>query len=210
MITNGFRVFGKKGLRRLVDAEAAFTGYARCELDAEVDREAFLSAFTFGDEFQEQLERTGSTRDYHGPCGANHIWWDVDRDDLDDALADAKNLAAKIKELYGEPLAFFSGKKGFHFGLETCRWNPSSSLDFNRVARQFAVAAAEQAGVEIDTSVYDKVRPFRAPNSRHSSTGLYKVRLEWQDLMASSMAEIVAFAAAPFPFDASVGCEFSQ
>ena len=54
----GFRdVGGKTGERRLVDQQAALAGYAACDPRAEVDREAYLSHFTFGIEFQKHLEQ---------------------------------------------------------------------------------------------------------------------------------------------------------
>jgi hypothetical protein len=102
---------------------------------------------------------------------------------------------------YGEPLCFFSGSKGFHFGLATALWSPATSLIFNGVARRFAGGVAEQAGVKIDTTVYDKVRAFRASNSRHPASGLYKVRLSQNELESLSLGEIKALASQPRPFD---------
>ncbi len=50
-------------------------------------------------------------------------------------------------------------------------WSPAPSADFHRTARRFAEQLAELAAVTIDAGVYDKVRAFRAPNSRHPKTG---------------------------------------
>jgi hypothetical protein len=206
----GYRVLGKKGVRKLVDAASAFAAYAACDPRAEVEREAYLSAFTFGDEFRKHLEETGSTRDYFGPCGALFLWWDKDHNDLDVALADTRRLVVTIKDRYAEPLCFFSGKKGFHVGLPTALWNPAPSLAFNRVARRFAEAVAERAGIEIDTSIYDKVRAFRAPNSRHATSGLFKVRLRWDELMTCTASQIQAIASEPRPFEMPVVMEHCQ
>ena len=46
----GFRIVGSCcEPRRLVDADAALSGYAACDEQAEVTKEAYLSAFQFGE-----------------------------------------------------------------------------------------------------------------------------------------------------------------
>jgi hypothetical protein len=94
---------------------------------------------------------------------------------------------------------FFSGKKGAHVGLPVT-WGPAPSVTFHRTARRFAEALAAEAGVAIDTGVYDKVRLFRAPNSRHPSTGLHKRRLTLDGLLHLDAGRIRQMAAAPEPF----------
>lgn len=198
----GFRmVGGKTAPRRLVDAASALAAHAACDPMAEVDREAYLSAFTFGEEFRRLLETTGSTRGYNGPCSSLHQRWDVDRPDLNDALDAAKRLAKTIVDRYETAdslLIYFSGSKGFHLEIPTTLWNPEPSALFHRVSRRFAEAVADEANVVIDTSIYDRVRPFRAPNSRHPKTGLHKVRVSLDELQ--SVEEIKALAAQPRPF----------
>ena len=120
----GFRIVG--GIweaRRVVDAAAALAGYAACDDRAEVQREAYLSAFQFGEDFCRHLEDTGSTAGYSGPCWSPWLWFDIDAEELQYAYKDAGALAAFVVERYavtpGELLAFFSGSKGFHLGLPT-------------------------------------------------------------------------------------------
>jgi hypothetical protein len=98
-------------------------------------------------------------------------------------------------------LTFFSGSKGFHVGLPTCLWMPEPSADFNRVCRCLAETVAAAAGVTTDVGVYDKVRAFRAPNSRHPKTGLHKRRLAVEELLHLSADAIVKLAGEPMPFD---------
>ena len=77
----GFRIVGgATGERRLVDWQSAFAGYAQCDSQAEVEREGFLSAFTFPAEFREHLTATHSTKGYAGRCGASWLWFDIDAD----------------------------------------------------------------------------------------------------------------------------------
>jgi hypothetical protein len=203
----GFRVVGDcRGRRRAVDAAAALAGYAACDPRAEVHGESYLSAFTFGRELLNLMNETGSTRGYGGPCGLAFLWWDIDRaDDLDAALLDARRLAAALLHRYraledDDLLVLFSGAKGFHIGLPAI-WKPAPSPTVPAVARRFAEAWAERAGAKIDSAVYDPVRLFRAPNSRHPRTGLHKRRLLYDELLGLPIGRIAEMAAAPVPFD---------
>src|SRR5262249_29806987 len=157
----GFRVLGSAtSRRRLINFGAAFAAYAECDDKAEVDREAYLSAFTYGDAFRRHLEATGSTKGYDGPCAAPWLWFDLDGADPDAALGDARRLAVGILHRYGTLdddalLLFFSGSKGAHVGLPVT-WDPEPSVTFHRTARRFAEALAAATGARIDTGVYDK------------------------------------------------------
>jgi hypothetical protein len=203
----GFHIWGDPSQPRLgVDASRALAGYASCAEEAKMEREAYLSAFTFGQDFRDLLESEGTVRGFTGPCSAPFIWWDIDREgDLEAALQDARTLALTLDQRYlkreDDLLIFFSGSKGFHLGLPTALWAPEPSPAFNKVARRFAEAAAERAGMRVDGSVYDKVRAFRAPNSRHPRTGLYKRRLSLDELLGLTLPRIVELAQVPEPFE---------
>ena len=208
MTTNdlGFRIVGPcTNERRLVDWQAAFVGYAALDERAEVHREAYLSAFTFGDDFRQHLDATGSTKGFDGICGAEFVWFDIDRTDLEAARRDAARLCLHLIERYSldddGPLIFFSGSKGFHVGLPTDLWQPSASLTFHRTARRLAEGLAAAAQVTIDGGVYDKVRAFRAPNSRHPKTGLHKRALTLDELTRLSVERIQDLAREPVAFD---------
>src|SRR5207248_4331440 len=99
------------------------------------------------------------------------------------------------------PLVFFSGSKGFHVGLPTSLWAPHPSSTLHRGCRRLAEALAGLAGAAIDAGVYDKVRAFRAPNSRHPKTGLYKRWLSFEELMGLSLNRILQLAEYPEPFE---------
>src|SRR5262249_52760619 len=69
------------------------------------------------------------------------------------------------------------------------------------MAKRFALAHAERAGVVVDPAIYSKTRLFRAPNSRHPKTGLFKRRLSLDDLTYLKAEAIVEMAQSPEPFD---------
>jgi hypothetical protein len=204
----GFRVVGSPlNDRRLIDWQHAFAAYCECDELADVGREAYLSAFTFGADFRRLLDATGSPKGYNGLCGSLWLWWDIDREgDLEAATRDARRLAAALVERYrldgGELLLFFSGSKGFHAGLPlSLAGSPPPSETFNATARRFAERFAERLGFATDAGVYDKARLFRAPNSRHPKTGLHKRRLAYDELLHLGTPAILRLAEQPEPFD---------
>lgn len=207
MNSYGYRIKGDcRRERKPIEWLKAFDAYCQCDDQANVFAESYISAFTFGEAFRQHLERTGSTKGYNGECFAFWLWFDIDRErDIEAATNDARRLCAVLCERFkldgDELLTFYSGSKGFHVGLPTSLWNPEPSLTFNQVARRFAETIAEQADVAIDTGVYDKVRAFRAPNSRHPKTGLHKRRLTFDELLHLSTDAIKTLATEPAPFD---------
>ena len=159
----GYRIVGPTWeTRRTVVAAAALSGYAACDERADVNREAYLSAFQFGEDFRLLLEETKSTAGFLGSCWSPWLWFDIDSaNDLERARREAVRLGMMLDERYKledeDLLLFFSGAKGFHLGLPTWLWSPIPTADFHKVARQFAVQAAQLAAVKIDEGVYDKV-----------------------------------------------------
>ena len=202
----GFRIVG--GCfenRRLVDAAAALSAHAAADPRCEPDKECYLSAFRFDESFRRHLEdNQGSTAGYSGPCWSSWLWWDIDADELGYAHKDAGALVAFLVERFGvepgELLIFFSGSKGFHVGLSTALWPPQPSDVFHKVCRRFAENVAELAAVTIDTGIYDRVRAFRAPNSRHPKTGLHKRRLSYDELLGLPLEKIIELSREPAAF----------
>ena len=203
----GFRIVGPTmGARRRVNAAAAFRGYAALDQRAEVNSESYLSAFTFGAEFKELLDATGSCRGFTGACWSPWIWFDLDAaDDVNRALHDAGRLATGLVERYQLEerglLLFCSGAKGFHLGLPTSLFPADPSPTFSLTARRFAEAHAARFGIEIDVSIYDRLRAFRAPNSRHPKSGLYKRRLTFDQLAHLPLDRILELAKEPAAFE---------
>src|SRR5262249_35602477 len=65
---------------------------------------------------------------------------------------------------------------------------------------QFASAIADKAGIAIDLGIYDRVRPFRAPNSRHPKTGRHKRLMVYDEWMSLSLDSVLELAREPHPF----------
>ncbi len=209
----GLRVVGHRaGTRRLIIHAAAFCGYAECDSRADLERESFLTHFQFPSTFRDHFECEGSERGYSGPCGAEWIYWDIDRpDDLPAALSDTRRLCGTVLDRYrnldeDHLLIFLSGGKGVHVGIPAT-WHPEPSTSFHAIAKRFCLELAESAGVVVDPAIYSKTRLFRAPNSRHPKTGLYKRRLSLDELTHLKPEAIVSLARHPEPFDIPTGPE---
>jgi hypothetical protein len=125
---------------------------------------------------------------------------DIDRDCPEEALADVRRLVAYLQQRYpeieGRVIVFFSGSKGYHVLLELSH-RPLPAVGFNRTTRSLAEGLAGQAGVRIDTSIYDLAHIIRLPNTRHPKTGLYKRRIETDALFALTVQGIREIAKCP-------------
>ena len=168
-------------LVRHADLLAAYT-------DGEIadDREGYLSHFAFGPEMRSHVAANrGSVAGFAGPTWCRWLVLDIDRADLTDALDDARKLVSFLHDRYAESEdavpVYFSGGKGFHVLVELAQC-PRPAIGFHAVARTFAEALANQAGVAIDTGIYDGNHIVRLPNTRHPRTGLFKRRIDAGDL----------------------------
>ncbi len=207
---HGFRIVGPcTGDRRRVHAPTAFAAYCHCDPKAGVSTESYLSAFQFADDFAEHLARTGSPAGFTGSTWAPFMWCDVDRDEaaggVARALDDTRRLVDTLDEHFGVRrdvlVPFVSGGKGMHLGIPTALWSPTASPDFHAVARQFVETVATAAGVAVDAGVFDRVRAFRAPNSRHPKTGLHKRFVPVEILDTVTVDGVLEMARMPEPFD---------
>ena len=202
---------GLSGKRWLVE-NPRLTAYsfARCD-DELCDTESYLSVFRYPSEFADYLALHGTTKGYDGSVGGEWLWIDIDNNELEQARKDAialiENADRRYSVRFGDMLIFFSGSKGFHIGLPLS-WSPEPSRDFNRVARSVAERLAGE--VVIDKSIYDKVRAFRSPNSRHPKSGLHKIRLSYEELREWSIERIKREARRPRQFDYPIDCPIAE
>ena len=204
----GYRIVGPLSAPRyLVDWPRGFAAYCAADPRARPDREAYLSLFQFGAEFARYFQAGGSPRGFHGPCWSPWLWFDIDRPDgrLSTALNDARILWKHLQERFTVSdealLVFFSGSKGFHLGLPIVGIGAEPGPAFPRIAGTLARQIALDAGVVIDVGIYDHVRAFRAPNSRHPVSALHKRRLRPKELIELPAEGITELARRPEGFE---------
>lgn len=167
--------------------------------DRGADGEAYLSHYVFGAEWQDHYyAHQHSVAGYAGPCCCRWLTLDIDRPDLADALTDACRLVAYVRDRYSidDVAVWFSGAKGFHIAIELVH-GPTPCAEFPRIARAYAEAIATAARVVIDSAIYDVAHIIRAPNTRHPRTGLFKRRIDADDLYRFDVDGIRRHAAHP-------------
>ena len=170
-------------------------------IDRDATGEAYLTHFAFGDDYQTHYEANGnSVAEFAGACWSRRLVLDIDRADLDAALADARKLVTCLHQRYpdleGVVPIWFSGSKGFHVALELAH-APPPAVGFHHIAKALAKALADRAGVTIDESVYALNALIRLPNTRHPKTGLYKRRIDAEVLFRLDIDGILRHAANP-------------
>ena len=199
----GFRIVG--GCfenRRLVDAAAALSAHAAADPRCEPDKECYLSAFRFAATFRRHLEDNQARRpDYSGPCWSPWLWWDIDAEELQYAHKDAGRAGrvpgGTLRRRTGRTADFLFRQEGLSRWLAYRALVAGTVGRLPQVCRRFAEHVAELAAVTIDTGVYDRVRAFRAPNSRHPKTGLHKRRLSFDELLGLTLDTILELAKKP-------------
>jgi hypothetical protein len=87
---------------------------------------------------------------------------------------------------------YFSGQKGVSLELPaTLIGGLEPSPDLPERAKRFVRAlAAGGAFATLDYVIYEKMRLWRVPNTRHGESGLYKIPLTWTELATLDIAEI--------------------
>lgn len=134
------------------------------------------------------------------------LYLDLDIDNIEEdynkLIRDLKILIHKlVTEFHVEQndiQIYFSGSKGFHliiseniFGFEPGR---TLNKDLKKVAIYLKAYTLTKC---IDTKIYDYKRLFRINNTINSKTGLYKVRVLYNDLINMSYDELIEYASKP-------------
>lgn len=195
---------GHDAPRKLVDYAKAWHAFIECS-DAMPAGECYLSAFQFGADLAAHMRSRQSERGFNGEHSATYLPFDIDRENLAEALDATRRIATCLVTFYqvtedGLFIAF-SGRKGFHILVPTCLVVAKPHVAFCKFVRRFAETVAAKAGTAIDSSIYTATRLFRAPNSRHAETGLYKRQLTYAELMAFGADRVREVAKAPAPVE---------
>lgn len=134
------------------------------------------------------------------------LYLDLDIDNIEEdynkLIRDLKILIHKlVTEFHVEQndiQIYFSGSKGFHliiseniFGFEPGR---TLNKDLKKVAIYLKAYTLTKC---IDTKIYDYKRLFRINNTINSKTGLYKVKVLYNDLINMSYDELIEYASKP-------------
>ncbi len=146
----------------------------------------------------------GTVAGYDGPALATFLPFDFDdAENPARALRMAQESVRILRDRYGVPVEavrfFHSGAKGFHLEVPATLFGgfePSGHIA-SHLKRLAALLFPYQDGIAYDRAIYEKLRLWRWPNTRHSSTGLYKVPLTTEELLTLTLDQVRMLARAP-------------
>lgn len=186
---------GKPGETK--DSPRVPTMYAWDEVNSKIDNEGvggfYTSTFAFDGR---NLDRAQSV---------SNLYFDLDSSEKKDqlpqlALDDARKLYSYlISNIPAEAIrVYFTGKKGFHIEAEAVCLGIGPSADLASTFRFIAENMRDLLELEtIDFAVYDPRRMWRIPNTKHQSTGLYKVPITPEELSDKTIEGLAGLAVAP-------------
>lgn len=132
------------------------------------------------------------------------VYFDLDSGDLEESLAEANRLVDHLLQYIPEDSIrlYFSGKKGFHIECEPLA---VGVIPHDELAGIFRFIAEDLKGElslsHLDFSVYDQRRMWRAANTRHQGSQLYKVECMSLRRDARGVSAILEHAKEPHPLD---------
>ncbi|MDP9357265.1 MAG: hypothetical protein M3R02_18655, partial [Chloroflexota bacterium] len=142
---------------------------------------------------------------YPGPALLDRIVWDFDHEeDPNQALTDARRFAQNFCSAYDVPASalrfYFSGSKGFHIEAPVTLFGGLPPLTDLRAIKTLALEIGADAPT-LDPKIYEKLRLYRQPNTRHGKTRLYKIPLTRKEFSSLSLDQIRELAIAPREID---------
>ena len=160
--------------------------------------EAYATYFRYNDEMAKHFNQKGTVSGYQGKAWSDWLPIDIDSEDLEEAQLYLQYLVARMHQYGIDANAcrfYFSGSKGFHVMIPSAYFQAEPSEDINKRFRKVALTIA--SSISIDTSIYDKTRIFRLPNTVNQKSGLYKIELYPFEAMSLNIEDILNRARTP-------------
>lgn len=157
------------------------------------NKDYYTSLYKYNDSHKTILEEKGTLSGITDTV-TNTLYFDFDsKDDIDKARNDALIVAERLldegfpEESIG---VYFTGNKGFSLEI---------TIDSYIVPNHFKALTMALAGdlETFDTVVADPNRIVRIPNTKHQTSGLFKIPLEPSELVSLSVEEIKLLAKNP-------------
>lgn len=220
---------GKSGEQRLVPADETFCRYAAADSGLHLEQPACLSSFRYGEDARlYSRAHNGLVAGYRGITWAR---WNVvaldGRIALADAIVPVRRLVIALGRLgipEGQIMVFYAPPHGFHVMFPAAVAGTIPQTNYEYATGQFCQVLVDQAVLmlgtpadfadpryedaawheAIDWDLYKPNAMLQAPNTRHEGNGLFKVRLDHDELMSLDAEAIQALATAPRPFEVGI------
>lgn len=141
-----------------------------------------------------------SLKGYDGLCYSDFLPIDIDHNEKPEkSIQSCNDLLRFLEQKYDVPLKavriYFSGSKGFHLEIPTILFGniePIINLPkiFKNIVKTFGFD-------DIDTKIYFKNSLWRLSNSVNSKSGLYKIPLNYADIVTLTYEQICLKAEVP-------------
>jgi KaiC/GvpD/RAD55 family RecA-like ATPase/uncharacterized protein (UPF0332 family) len=174
---------------------------------------AYYSMFYFTDAVNDYIEQTidpktgkNTIKGYAGNHGFTQLWIDIDvtrHDDNDNNIKQAaestRTIIASIMKKFAVPadafVIYFSGKKGFHVGIDTRIFNGDTYLsEYTDKVAKLMVKSLVDNHPDVDYVIYNCTRIFRCPYSKHKDTGMFKIPIHFNTLNEMKLDKIKGLA----------------
>jgi len=157
------------------------------------NKDYYVSLYTYNDKHKEVLEKTGSLAGIEDTV-TNRLFFDFDdKANIENAKNDTVTTANRLLERGIDENAinvYFTGGKGFSIEV--------AIDEYITPARFGAIIDSVSSDLAtFDTVVREANRIVRIPNTKHNSSGLYKIPLTPEELVNLSVEEIKALATKP-------------
>jgi hypothetical protein len=161
--------------------------------------ECYSSFYRYPLAMVNHVKETGSVTDYDGEVWSDAIWIDIDNlQDTEQARKDTIKLYTQLLEK-GVPETlieiYFTGYKGFNLTIPTRLFSLKPSSYLSSQVKHIVLRLADT--IPIDTTIYDKTRVIRIPNTINDKSGLYKITIAPEELKDLSIDEIRDLAKSP-------------
>ena len=165
-------------------------------------QERYISLFQYAETIKTHFESLGTVSGYKGDLYMNRLWIDIDnKDDLNKAHASALALINRLTADYevapNQITICFSGNKGYHIALhENLFGGFEASPELPKKVKVFVEQLCANIP-HVDFGIYNTNRAFRALNSKHPVSGLYKVGITYEEFKSNTNEDITWIAMNP-------------
>lgn len=166
------------------------------------DKERYTSLFPYAESIKEHFNTFGTVSGYTGDLYMNWLWIDIDNEkDIQQAYKSAEQLIQRLVANYevapNQMAICFSGNKGYHIALHQNLFGGfSPSPELPKQIKLFVEQLC--AGIpHVDFGIYNANRAFRALNSKHPKSGLYKIGVTYDDFKTTDHESIAWLAHEP-------------
>lgn len=152
------------------------------------DKDWYTSLYYFPEDIKRHFEANkGSIAGYNGVAHSSKLFFDLDNKNLEQAKKDAITLTSRLGaegiDVYEHAALYFSGNKGFHIEVPIAKEFTPEQLK--------TICTNLASDLEsFDAVIYNATRLIRLVNTRHQETGLFKIQLDFSDLVELSMDQI--------------------